>query len=114
MIKVSNFYHTYDADGLLLHYLFHYKIRNKMVGFSVQSLKKVLSKLSHEKIGYYIDKDIFRSFHDNQYQIILDKSKLYLELERDIDDIYQFLTDNIERKFIKKIIKNICEVIDEG
>lgn len=35
MIKVGNFYYSYDDDGIILNYLFNYKIKdNRYSGFS--------------------------------------------------------------------------------
>lgn len=115
MIKVGNFYHSYDDDGIILNYLFNYKIKdNSMVGFPVSSLDKVKRRLEKENINYYIDDNNYMEFKDNKYSEVLDKSNCILELKKDIEDIYNYLNSNIERKYIKRIINKIKEVIDEG
>ena len=114
LIKVGNFYRTYDEDGVILHYLFQYKLLDNQVGFPVGTLKKVLTKLENKKISYYVNEEICNSYENNTYIEVLEKAEFYLELKKDVDDIYQYLTSNIERKYIKKVIHKIKEVIDEG
>lgn len=115
MIKVGNFYHSYDDDGIILNYLFNYKIKdNSIVGFPVSSLDKIKRRLEKENINYYIDDNNYMEFKDNKYSEVLDKSNCILELKKDIEDIYNYLNSNIERKYIKRIINKIKEVIDEG
>ena len=87
---------------------------DNQVGFPVGTLKKVLTKLEKLKISYFVNEEICNSYENNIYIEILEKAELYLELKKDVDDIYQYLTSNIERKYIKKIINKIKEVIDEG
>lgn len=115
MIKVGNFYHSYDDDGIILNYLFNYKIKdNDVVGFPISSLDKVRRRLEKEHINYYIDDKNYREFNDNKYREVLDKSNNILELNKDIEDINNYLNSNIERKYIKKVINRIKGVIDEG
>lgn len=115
MIKVGNFYHSYDDDGIILNYLFNYKIKdNDIVGFPISSLDKVKRRLEKEHINYYIDDKKYREFNDNKYREVLDKSNNILELKKDIEDINNYLNSNIERKYIKKVINRIKGVIDEG
>ena len=115
MIKVGNFYHSYFDDGIILNYLFNYKIKdNDVVGFPISSLDKVKRRLEKEHINYYIDDNNYMEFNDNKYREVLDKSNNILELKKDIEDINNYLNSNIERKYIKKVINKIKEVIDEG
>ena len=114
MIKVGNFYHIYDEDAIIMFYLFKYKISDNKVGFPVRSLDKVINKLTKNSINYYIDESNSKCFDNNNYLELLDKSKLYYELNLEIDDIYTYLISNIERKYIKRIISKIKDVIDEG
>ena len=48
------------------------------------------------------------------YLPLYEKSLERYQLKEQINQIYSFLNDNIERKFIQKIIHQIEEVIDEG
>ena len=66
------------------------------------------------EINYYIDDANFHKFDDNKYQEIYEKSKSYYELSLEVDNIYNYLINNIERKYIKRLITKIWEVIDEG
>ena len=92
MIKVGNFYHSYFDDGIILNYLFNYKIKdNDVVGFPISSLDKVKRRLEKEHINYYIDDNNYMEFNDNKYREVLDKSNNILELKRDIEDINNYL-----------------------
>lgn len=114
MIKVGNFYHIYDEDAIIMFYLFKYKISDNKVWFPVRSLDKAINKLTKNSINYYIEESNSKYFQNNSYLELLDKSKLYYERSLEIDDIYNYLISNIERKYIKRIISKIKDVIDEG
>lgn len=114
MIKVGTFYHIYDKDMIIINYLFKYKIIDNRVGFPVSALTKVTNKLKKLEINYYIDDTNFYEFDDNKYQEIYENSKTYYELSLEVDNIYNYLMNNIERKYIKRLITKIWEVIDEG
>ena len=114
MIKVGTFYHIYDKDMIIINYLFKYKIIDDRVGFPVSALNKVINKLKKLEINYYIDDTNFYEFDDNKYQEIYENSKTYYELSLEVDNIYNYLMNNIERKYIKRLITKIWEVIDEG
>lgn len=114
MIKVGNFYHIYDKDIIIINYLFKYKIIDDRVGFPVSALTKVINKLKKLEVDYYIDDTNFHKFDDNKYQEIYEKSKSYYELSLEVDNIYNYLMNNIERKYIKRLITKIWDVIDEG
>ena len=114
MIKVGNFYHIYDDDSIIMNYLFKYKIIDNKVGFPLKSLDKVIKKLSKSNINYFIDENNYKLFDNNNYLEILNKSMLYYELSLEIEEIYNYLISNIERKYIRRIINKIKDVIDEG
>lgn len=114
MIKVGNFYHVYDEDAIIMFYLFKYKINDNKVGFPVKILDRVINKLIKNGINFYVDESNSRCFDNNSYLELLDKSKLYYELNLEVEDIYNYLINNIERKYIKRIISKIKDVIDEG
>ena len=110
---MGNFYQTFDDDSIILNYLFDYQIKDKRIGFPVQTISKVVNKLNDSNINYFVDNKYY-SFDDNQYLQILDKSKEIYLLKENIKDINNYLTNNIERKYIKRIIDKINEVIDNG
>ena len=113
LTRDGNFYYSYEEDAVIMFYLFRYKIIDDEVGFSVKNLNRVINTFRKNNISYYID-DTYQKFDNNKYYEILDKSKLYYELSLDIDDIVNYLNNNIERKYIRRIINKIKEVIDEG
>ena len=114
LIKSGSFYVTFLEDAIILNYLLKYKVVENRVGFPIKSLDKVIKNLQKNKINYYISENDFQEFADNNYQQTLEKSILYYELSLETLEIYNFLNSNIERKFIKKTISKIKEIIDEG
>lgn len=114
-MHVGSFYRTYDQDAIILFYLCHYQIIKNMLGFPIRSLNKVLKELKCEKVNFIVD-DEMNICVDNEenYLPLYEKSLERYQLKEKIDQIYSFLNDNIERKFIQKIIHQIEEVIDEG
>ena len=113
LTKDGKFYYSYEEDAVIMFYLFRYKIIDDKVGFSVKNLNRVINAFRKNNISYYVD-DTYQEFDNNKYYEILDKSKLYYELSLDIDDIVNYLNNNIERKYIRRVINKIKEVIDEG
>lgn len=112
-IKVGHFYQTFDEDGIILNYLFDYKIIGKRVGFPVLSFSNVVEKLKQYKINYF-SLEQSQLFADNQYQLVLEKGREILELKEKVENISKYLNDNIERKYIRRVIDRIEEVIDDG
>lgn len=112
-IKVGHFYQTFDEDGIILNYLFDYKIIGTRVGFPVSAFATVIQKLEHEKVSYFSE-ERSQLFDDNHYRLVLGKGREILELKEKVGNISKYLNDNIERKYIRRIIDKIEEVIDDG
>lgn len=112
-MKVGNFYQTFDDDAVIMNYLFGYKIKDNRVGFPISSFNKIINKLDKSNINYFID-DIEKRFDNNNYSSLLEKSNDILELKIDFDNIYSYLYSNIERKYIRRVVNKIKDVIDEG
>lgn len=112
-IKVGHFYQTFDEDAIILNYLFDYKIIGKRVGFPTLSFSNVIEKLQQFRINYYSFEQS-QLFDDNQYRLALEKGREILELKEKVENIFKYLNDNIERKYIRRVIDKIEEVIDDG
>ena len=57
IIKIGNFYETYDKDAIIINQITKYKLKYKnsiTVGFPLISLDKVKSKLEDLRINYII------------------------------------------------------------
>lgn len=114
MLKVGSFYNVYDEDAILMFYLFSYKILENRVGFPISALSKVIRFLRKNEINYYVYDEKLEEFEINHYDLFVEKSKEYYQLRSEIDEIYHYLITNIERKYMKRLIQKIKEVIDEG
>lgn len=114
LIKSGSFYRTYDNDAIILSYLCCYKVIKNVLGFPICSLSKVLKELKREEVNFVVDDDVHFSFeNDDNYLTLLNQSFEVYKLRVRIDKIYDYLNENIERKFVKKVIDEIEEIIDE-
>lgn len=114
LIKSGSFYRTYDNDAIILSYLCCYKVIKNVLGFPIRSLSKILKKLKREEVNFVVDNDVHFSFeNDDNYLTLLNQSFEVYKLSVRIEKIYDYLNENIERKFIKKVIDEIEEIINE-
>mgnify|MGYP004651840599 FL=1 len=114
LIKSGSFYRTYDNDTIILSYLCCYKVIKNVLGFPIRSLSKVLKELKGEEVNFVVDNDVHFSFeNDDNYLTLLNQSLEVYKLRVRVDKIYDYLNGNIERKFIKKVIDEIEEIINE-
>ena len=126
LLKIGGFYHTYGRDAYIISYLFGYRIKIvedniSTCGFPVQSLNKIIAKLEEKKINYIVldrrndyEVDLEFDFGNlNSYSEIYEKAKIYVNYKRRIDNINNFLLENIQEENFKEILKQMEEVIDE-
>ncbi len=114
LIKSGSFYRTYDNDAIILSYLCCYYVIKNVLGFPIRSLSKILKKLKREEVNFVVDNDVHFSFeNDDNYLTLLNQSFEVYKLSVRIEKIYDYLNENIERKFIKKVIDEIEEIINE-
>lgn len=127
MIKIGSFYHAYGRDSYILSYLFGYKLKKSEgdtanCGFPLDSISKVMAKLEEKKINYvivdrrnnYDEDEKSDNGNLNNYDDIYEKARKYVNLKRRIDDIYEYLLEEIESENIKQKIIKIEDVIYEG
>ncbi len=113
LIKSGSFYRTYDNDAIIFSYLCCYKVIKNVLGFPIRSLSKVLKELKREEVNFVVDNDVHFSFeNDDNYLTLLNQSFEVYKLSVRIEKIYDYLNENIEGKFIKKVIDEIGEIIN--
>lgn len=110
------FYHVFDDDCYILYYLFDYKIINRKTGFPLNSLNKVINKLTDLSISYEVIEESKRDFKKlNKYNKYLklgiskyDKDNKYLSIyskldsldDTDLDKILEYIDGIINEKWI--------------
>lgn len=110
------FYHVFDDDCYILYYLFDYKIINRKTGFPLNSLNKVINKLTDLSISCEVIEEGKRDFKKlNKYNKYLklgiskyDKDNKYLSIyskldslsDADLDKILEYIDGIINEKWI--------------
>ncbi len=124
-IKVGNFFHVYGKDSYIISYFFAYKLKKieniSSCGFPSNSLNKIIAKLEENKVNYIIvDRrnnyeidEISDNRNLNNYIKIFKKAKIYVNYKTRIDNINNFMLENIDKENFKIIIQKMEEVIDE-
>lgn len=123
LIKVGGFYRAYGKDACILSNLFNYKIKQEediiICGFPTKVISKVSAQLENKKINYRIldsrdnynveEKTDFKNLntYDKQYQA----SRIYVNNQRRIDDIYEYLCKNSKKENLKNLLKEMEELI---
>ena len=117
MFKNGNFYISLNNDALVMNNIFNYKIivisNYIKIGFPINSLNKVSTKLDELKINYIIyDKLIIQKikFTTNNYKKFVKENNYLLYLNR-IDKINYLLKDNIKNSNMDKILNKIENIL---
>ena len=126
MVQVGKFIYAYGKDAYIMSYVFGYKVRlienNIYVcGFPRNKIKNVMATLENKKINYIIldRRNSYRvdeksdNKNLNRYDTYLAKAIKYVKRKQKIDYIYNYLTNNIEKDEIDRIIKVLRKEIDE-
>ncbi len=123
LIKLGGFYRAYGKDAYILSNIFKYKLKKEenivTCGFPLKVIKKVLAKLETKKLNYIIvdsrdsyninDKMDFKNL--NTYNLEYENSKIYVSNQTRVDNINKYFTRNIEEENLKKILKEIEDII---
>ena len=118
MIKIGTFYEVYNDDANIISYLFKYKIKNlgsgdKVCGFPVNSINKVLYILEGKSINYimidkahnYEEEGKVNYKKKNKYCDVLDISNEYIDIMNRINKIKNYLiNDSSKLDDIEKIL----------
>ena len=125
LVKIGKFYQVYGKDAYIISYLFGYKLKrveNVMVcGFPLSSVNKIISILEDKKINYLIvdrrkNYEVDERLDNknlNNYTKYFEKAKKYISYKTRIDNINNFLLENIDKEDFKDIIRKMEDVINE-
>lgn len=125
LVKIGKFYQVYGKDAYIISYLFGYKLKrveNVMVcGFPLSSVNKIISILEDKKINYLIvdrrnNYEVDERLDNknlNNYTKYFEKAKKYISYKTRIDNINNFLLENIDKEDFKNIIRKMEDVINE-
>jgi len=126
IIKIGKFYHVYGKDAYIVSDLFKYNLREadkniKTCGFPATSLSKVEATLENKKINYMlldrrnnydVDK-VFDMKNLNKYNDFYDVAKKNVNIRNRIENISNYLYNNVRNADINIILNNIEKVIYE-
>lgn len=125
LVKIGKFYQVYGKDAYIISYLFGYKLKrveNVMVcGFPLSNVNKIISILEDKKINYLIvdrrnNYEVDERLDNknlNNYTKYFEKAKKYISYKTRIDNINNFLLENIDKEDFKDIIRKMEDVINE-
>lgn len=123
MFKIGSFYHVFGRDADIISYLFDYKIKdinsNKDCGFPINSINKITAKLQELKISYLLidrrnnfDVDEKEDYKDlNRYMEYYKKANKYINIKRRIQNINNYLLENIDVLIKTNKLNEIEEII---
>ena len=117
MFKSGNFYISLNNDAFIMNNIFNYKIivisNYIKIGFPINSLNKVSTKLDELKINYIIyDKAIIQKikFAPNNYKKFVKENNYLVYLNR-ISKINYLLKNNIKNSNMDKILNKIENIL---
>ena len=125
LVKIGNFYQVYGKDAYIISYLFGYKLKKventKMCGFPLSSVNKIIATLEDKKINYliidrrnnYEVEERLDNKNLNNYTKCFEKAKKYISYKTRIDNVNNFLLENINKADFKDIIRKMEDVINE-
>ena len=125
LIKSGTFYEILENDAYVLSNISGYKIVDKtnyqLCGFPSNVLAKVTNKLEQKSINYIVldSRDNYDELERcdykklNKYEHYLEKGKREIKRKNIIQEYNQYLEQNIERKFMDKLLKDIGKLIDK-
>ena len=105
LVKEGSFYHIYGKDAYIISYLFGYKIVAKLETNKINYL--ILDKRNNYDI-----EEIYNNKNLNTYNKFYNESKCYINKVARINNINQFLINNINRECFKEIINSMEEILE--
>lgn len=124
-VKIGKFYHIYGKDSYIISYLFNYKLKKieeiSMCGFPINNINKIIAKLEERRINYLIvdrrnnyEVDEFSDNKNlNNYLKYFEKAKKYVNYKTRIDNVNNFMLENIDKEDFKDIIRKMEDIINE-
>lgn len=125
LIKIGSFYYTYGKDSYIISYLFSYQIKKVentyTCAFPTRSLNRIIATLENKKINYigvdrrnnYAVDFQFDNKNLNKYDEVFEKAKKQISIQNRINEINNYLNENIKQNNIKEIIYEIEKIINE-
>lgn len=126
-IQIGAFYHVYGKDAYILSYLFGYQIKTlensyNTCGVPKSGLSKVLKVLEDNSISYMVTlksqnyevETEMKYKEKNKYTEIYEKAYKYVSIKRRIDNIYNYLIENINSPTIKTKVQKLEEALFES
>lgn len=114
LVNNGNFYVTFDNDAIIMSSIFNYKVKEfknlVIVGFPVNSLYKIISRLDSLKINYLVVADGIidvSDIHDDCYDKYLSSVLSYRVYLNRISQINKVLCDNLNNPNIRYVINEI-------
>ena len=108
------------------HICFGYKLKKleqnlTTCGFPIDSIPKVMARLEEKKINYvildrrnnYEEDEKSDNKNLNTYDEIYENARIYVNLKKRIDQIYEKLIEDIETNEIKRKIIEIEDIVNE-
>lgn len=126
LIKSGTFYEALENDAYIINNLFGYVIKDKsyyvQTGFPKVILPKVVNTLEDKKISYLIldQSDNYDELEHtdyenlNKYDFYLEKGKRESKRQEKIEKYCKYLKNNVERKFMDKLLSDIGDLIDKS
>ncbi len=128
LIEIGKFYYAYGRDAYIISYLFKYKLvmveqyNIYNVAFPKSSLPKVIAELENKKINYmlidrrnnYYVQEKSDNKNLNSYDKFFEKAKKYINLQKRINNISNYLLQNINNPDITEKLKKMETIINEG
>lgn len=125
LIKTGTFYCAYGKDACIISNLFNYQFKelNDTIScvFPANSIKKIQAKLENSKINYLIinrrtgytveEKNDFKNL--NTYNKQYNSSKIYINNQKRINNINEYLLKNVKNKDLGILLKEIENIINE-
>lgn len=123
IVKIGTFYNVYGKDAYILSYLLKYKIIEKdnipSCAFPISSISKVENILEKNKINYiavdrrnnYDEEQKIINKQENNYDKILEKSKIAVGTTLRIQRIYQNLIKSRDTVQINEKLEKIEEIL---
>lgn len=125
IVKIGKFYQIYGKDAYIVSYLFNYKLKEiegvAMCGFPINSIKRVISVLEQDKINYiildrknnYEVEERFDNKNLNNYLKYFKKAREYINYKKRIENINDFMIENMNNKEFGNIIKEMEALVNE-
>lgn len=128
LIKIGKFVYAYGKDAYIISYIFKYKIKELkesnniyVCAFPKEKLNNIIATLENKKINYLIldRRNNYRvdekseNKNLNKYAEYSEKAIRYVKRKKQIDEIYNYLIEEIEKEGSEQTILKIKNIVNE-